>query len=119
MIYLFFVIHIMYNLAGLHIASRDNLQSIVLLLLARGADGSILDSTRRSPLHYAVQAGVTKIVQSLLDYDIYMEGKDRLGQTVLHHAAMNELSATVNLLLSRRKMYGTPEDLERFINIQV
>ncbi len=29
----------------------------------------------RSPLHYAVQGGLTRIVQCLLDYDTYMEGK--------------------------------------------
>ena len=29
----------------------------------------------RSPLHYAVQGGLTRIVQCLLDYDTYIEGK--------------------------------------------
>ena len=106
------------GMTSLHLACRENNQSLVLLLLARGADGSVIDESRRSPLHYAVQGGVTKIVQSLLDYDIYMDGKDRLGQTVLHNAAINELSATMNLLLSRKKMYGTEEDLLRFTNIQ-
>ena len=106
------------GMTPLHIACRDNLQHLVLILLARGGDGSVIDDSRRSPLHYAVQGGVTKIVQSLLDYDIYMEGKDRLGQTVLHHAAFKELSSTLNLLLARRKMYGTEEDLIRFTNIQ-
>ena len=31
----------------------------------------------RSPLHYAVQGGLTRIVQCLLEYDTYMEGRQK------------------------------------------
>ena len=34
---------------------------------------SVIDSSRRTPLYYAVEKGYTKIVQTLLEYDTYME----------------------------------------------
>ena len=49
----------------------------------------------------------------LLEYETYMEGKDRTGQTVLHVAAAEELAATLQMLLSRCKKNGTDEDLAR------
>ena len=33
----------------------------------------MIDSSRRTPLYYAVEKGYTKIVQTLLEYDTYME----------------------------------------------
>ena len=59
-----------------------------------------------------------KIVQSLLDHDIYMEGKDRLGQTVLHIATLNELSQTLSTLLARFKKQGSEDDVTRFVDTQ-
>lgn len=106
------------GLTPLHLACQDERQTLVMILLARGADGSIIDTCRRSPLHYAVQNGFTRIVQSLLDYETYMEGKDRFGQTVLHIAALRELSQTMNLLICRAKKQGTDEDVLRFIDTQ-
>lgn len=106
------------GLTPLHLACQDGRQTLVLILLARGGDGSVIDSSRRSPLHYAVQSGLTKIVQGLLEYDLYLEGKDRFGQTVLHVAALKELSQTLNTILSRAKKRGTDEDLARFIDTQ-
>ena len=106
------------GLTPLHMACQDGRQTLVLILLARGADGSIIDTSRRSPLHYAVERGYTKIVQSLLEYDLYLEGKDRFGQTVLHVAALRELSQTLNIVLARAKTRGTDEDFKRFLDTQ-
>ena len=36
-------------------------------LLNRGGDGSVVDQSRRSPLHYAVEKGLTRIVQVVDD----------------------------------------------------
>ena len=33
----------------------------------------MIDASRRTPLYYAVEKGYTKIVQTLLEYDTYME----------------------------------------------
>ena len=40
-------------------------------------------------------------MQTLLEYDTYMEGKDRNGLTVLHVAVAEEVSQTLQILLSR------------------
>ena len=32
-------------------------------IMYRGGDGSVVDNSRRSPLHYAVEKGLTRIVQ--------------------------------------------------------
>jgi len=102
----------------LHLACMENRQNLVLILLGSGADGSIIDTGRRSPLHYAVKLGFTKVVQSLLEYDTYLEGKDRNGQTVLHVAALEEHTQTLQMLISRANKHGTEEDVRRFINMQ-
>ena len=74
-------------------------------LYMQGADGSIVDSSRRSPLHYAVQNKLFRVVQSLMEYDIYLEGKDRNGQTVLHIAAAEDQVQIIQILLSRARKY--------------
>ena len=100
----------------LHLACMENRQNLTMILMSRGGDGSVIDQSRRTPLYYAVEKGYTRIVQTLLEYDTYMEGKDRNGLTVLHVAVTEEVSQTLQMLLSRCKKQGTEEDLARFVN---
>ena len=58
-----------------------------------------------------------RVVQSLLEYDTYLEGKDRNGQTVLHVAALEEHTQTLQMLVSRAIKHGTEEDVRRYISI--
>ena len=83
----------------------ENRQNLAMILMSRGGDGSVIDSSRRTPLYYAVEKGYTRIVQTLLEYDTYMEGKDRNGLTVLHVAVAEEVSQTLQMLLSRYNLY--------------
>ena len=39
---------------------------MMVIFTIRGGDGSVVDQSRRSPLHYAVEKGLTRIVQVLL-----------------------------------------------------
>ena len=104
------------GLTPLHLACMENRQSLAMILMSRGGDGSVIDQSRRTPLYYAVEKGFTRIVQTLLEYDTYMEGKDRHGLTVLHVAVTEEVSQTLQMLLSRCRKQGTEEDLARFVN---
>ena len=89
------------GITPLHLACMENRQNLAMILMSRGGDGSVIDSSRRTPLYYAVEKGYTRIVQTLLEYDTYMEGKDRNGLTVLHVAVAEEVSQTLQMLLSR------------------
>ena len=40
----------------------------MVIFMIRGGDGSVVDQSRRSPLHYAVEKGLTRIVQ-VIYYD--------------------------------------------------
>ena len=61
------------GITPLHLACMENRQNLAMILMSRGGDGAVIDSGRRTPLYYAVEKGYTRIVQTLLEYDTYME----------------------------------------------
>ena len=38
----------------------ENRQNLAMILMSRGGDGSVIDSSRRTPLYYAVEKGYTR-----------------------------------------------------------
>ncbi|MCZ6719325.1 MAG: ankyrin repeat domain-containing protein [Gammaproteobacteria bacterium] len=77
------------------VMNRDSLA--VTALLAKGAD---LDQYGASALVLSAKAGLTDIVQILLDGGVSVDGTDAWGQTALHRASAAGRTDIVNVMLA-------------------
>jgi ankyrin repeat protein len=77
------------------VMNRDSLA--VTALLAKGAD---LDQYGASALVLSAKAGLTDIVQILLDGGVSVDGTDAWGQTALHRASAAGRTDIVNVVLA-------------------
>jgi len=65
-----------FGLTPLHIASRDGFQSIVQILIQKGAELNIQENHQWTPLHYASRYGHNQIVELMLSAKCEIGPKD-------------------------------------------
>jgi hypothetical protein len=76
------------GLTALHCASKKGHETVVELLLIRGADPNVsaLACQSRTPLHYACKYGHLDVVQLLLAYGAYPDVLSEENKTPMQHA---------------------------------
>ncbi|MFO1446804.1 MAG: ankyrin repeat domain-containing protein [Opitutaceae bacterium] len=87
------------KLRPLHQAILRRKPAIVELLLARGADPRLMDTSQRSPLQMAVERADAAIVELLLKRGADPKARDKAGWTALHHAGAKNQLAIARILL--------------------
>jgi ankyrin repeat protein len=75
--------------------------TMILELIAAGAEVNALDSTHDTPLHRAAMMGHLAIVQALITAGADVNAKDSFGITPLHMAAQNGHTAIGKFLVSQ------------------
>jgi ankyrin repeat protein len=85
----------------LHIASEQDHEAVVRLLLDRGADVRAALPSGRTPLHIASQEGHAAVVRLLLDRGADVRAALPSGWTPLHIASLEGHEPVVRLLLDR------------------
>ncbi|KAM9734146.1 ankyrin repeat and protein kinase domain-containing protein 1 [Menidia menidia] len=83
------------------IAVLKRFPDIMLLLLEHGADATLGDEDRWTPIHFAAQNGDERSVRLLLDKGAAADAREKDGWTPLHLACQNGHETVVRLLLSR------------------
>jgi ankyrin repeat protein len=73
----------------LHRAASHGHDTVVQLLLDRGADVNAADLYRRTPLHCASKNSHLEVVRLLLDQGANIDAANREGSTPLHEASQN------------------------------
>ena len=74
---------------ALHYAAENGHSNIVTLLLAHGADSSLVDGGGRTPIFLATEAIEPHCFLSLLRQGCDIGAKDLEGYTIIHHASKN------------------------------
>jgi ankyrin repeat protein len=92
------------GLAALHNASLCCSDTIIKLLIARGANKDIRDIHGASPLHFAARYGNIVAVQALLECGALIS-RDLSGCTPLHYAAHNGRKVIVRILANHYQEY--------------
>ena len=87
---------------ALHKAAAKGDDSIVQLLLSKGASIEARDFFKSTPLHRAAENDQTSTVELLLSKGASIEARDISNWTPLHCAARYGHTSTVELLLSKR-----------------
>ncbi|KFY30111.1 hypothetical protein V494_08258 [Pseudogymnoascus sp. VKM F-4513 (FW-928)] len=85
----------------LHEAAIGGHESIVKLLLEKGADAEAKDGNGQTALYEAAEGGHEAVVQLLLEKGADAKAKDEDGWTLLHRAAWGGNEAVVQLLLEK------------------
>ena len=87
------------SLTPLHSASYNGHTEVVNLLIEKGADINVKDTSRgATPLHYASENGHTEVVNLLIEKGADIHVKDNSGNTPVHYARSTEV---VNLLIEK------------------
>lgn len=90
---------------ALQLAVLKGYEPLVKLLLAKGADITILDAKGQTVLHVATRnwgnCGSTAVATLLLDAGINIDVRNHLGETALHKAVLFAHTSMVSLLLAR------------------
>ncbi|OKL57209.1 hypothetical protein UA08_07363 [Talaromyces atroroseus] len=84
----------------LHRAVHAGNETVIRLLIDRGADINKCDEYGRSVLHVATENGYASIVRLLADHKIDVNAQDIQGRTALFHAVQSGNEEIVELLLS-------------------
>ncbi|MEO5894173.1 MAG: ankyrin repeat domain-containing protein [Vicinamibacterales bacterium] len=85
---------------ALHAATAGKHSEVALLLIARGADVSAVDSARHTPLHIAAENDLRDVVRALRAAGADPHAVDADDQTPLSRAAAMNLNEVVDLLNS-------------------
>jgi ankyrin repeat protein len=86
---------------ALHEACNMNSESLVALLLENGAQVSLVDERRRTPLHLARTAPIARRLLDAPGGQSHLDARDATDNTPLHAAALRGDRAHVELLIER------------------
>jgi ankyrin repeat protein len=86
---------------ALHFAAWRGNETVVRLLVDRGADVKAEDNNAETVLHRAASKGNEAVVRLLVDRGADVKAKDNYGKTVLHSAASGGNEAVMRLLVDR------------------
>jgi len=89
------------EMIGLHLAAYFGIETIVQLLLEKGADVNAADQGGWTPLYRASGMGHIDVVKLLLEKGAHIEAADRGGQTPLYRASGIGHIDVVKLLLEK------------------
>ena len=92
---------------ALHYAAENGHSDIVALLLAHGADSTLLDNDGRTPIFLATRAAETRCLFSLLRQGCDISAKDLKGYTIVHHAAIQRNVAALLAIKKYSEMSDT------------
>ena len=106
--------HHNHTIGVLHLAVMSHHLNVARLLLDVGnADPNILDSNKRTPLHYLVRYPLTKIIpvfNSMINNKIDVNLQDYKGRTALHEAVIMKNNLAVYMLLSNSADPNIPDN---------
>jgi ankyrin repeat protein len=89
------------NCTPLHLAALIGRRKLVEALLAHGAQTSAVDSSGRTPLHFAsLWHNEVTVAEQLLMYGAYVDARDDSGATPLHAALRKRRKSLAELLLA-------------------
>lgn len=89
------------SVTPLYLAAKHDKESVVALLLKRGADPNLKNDSGMTALHLAVLYRFGSVVELLLEYGADVSIRDRHGVTVLHVAAENGDDILTKALLKK------------------
>ena len=89
----------------MHWAALLGKEPIVRELLASAVAVSVIDKSRKSPLHYAVEKGHAGVVEELLKHGVALDVKDGSGQTARSIAEQNGNKEIVGLFDKYKPRY--------------
>jgi ankyrin repeat protein len=84
---------------ALHRAASTGNESMICLLLDKGANINVQDSLGQTALHVAIESGSESAVKALLEKNIDANVKDSEGRTGLFQAVQNDNAVLAKLLL--------------------
>lgn len=87
------------GITPLHLAVQNQSESVVEVLLNKGANPNSLNEYQLSPLMKAAQKNNTKIIQLLLDFNANIEERNVEGKTPLWLAAKSNSTEAAKLLI--------------------
>ncbi len=90
-----------YGWTALHYAAARDQETVVQLLLEKGANAAAKTHNGCTALHCAAAMGQQKVVLLLLENGADVTTRNNYGCTALHHAAWNGHEAVVSLLLAK------------------
>jgi uncharacterized membrane protein YfcA len=79
---------------------QDNERAAEMLVLEGGADINARNSEQETPLHRAVEKGMTALAQALLQRGADVRARSKNGETALHLAALDADPSIADLLLA-------------------
>ena len=88
--------------SALAIAARTGHPEMLNGLLRSNADPSLVDSSGRTPLHWAALAGQSDAVNTLLDAGADSTATDGSGKSIAHLACGKAHAAVLEAVLARR-----------------
>lgn len=85
---------------ALHVASRANDETVVMMLLSAGADIEARNNLQGTPLHNACREGSLQIVELLLKKNARTDAQNERGDTPLHLAARGNRFDIIRMMLA-------------------
>ena len=97
----------------LHFAAFTGLSKLAMSLISRESqDVNAVDSSKRTPLHWASQQGHPEVVSLLLAYDADKDQEDHRGVKPLHESVLKNHDLVVHILLKAGVSPRTPKTRE-------
>ncbi|KAI9739523.1 MAG: hypothetical protein M1834_006239 [Cirrosporium novae-zelandiae] len=82
-------------------AREDGRESVIRIMVERGADMHSRDVSGRGALEYAAQRGHEAVMRLLVEKGVPPDSKDGFGRTALHYASMGGHVATIRFLVKK------------------
>ncbi|KAL2009325.1 hypothetical protein VTN00DRAFT_7519 [Thermoascus crustaceus] len=82
-------------------AQGNSEESIIRIMVEKGADLTARDVPGRGALEYAAMRGDDAVVRLLIEKGAPLDSRDGFGRTALHYASMSRHASTVRLLIEK------------------
>ena len=95
----------------LHMAARMGLESLALMLVAKGSRINAMDETDQTPLHVAARMGQTDLAQVLVEKGANIDATDDIFQTPLHEAAQRGQERLALMLVEKGASVNAADEI--------